>query len=118
MESNIVRVYSIWISGRKLGDVDQQFPIETNIDDIVHNWSTDLKETVKQYFRAKAKREKQLKEFFQDYIVNLYAIEIDTKKFKKEYGLDFDINNDDVQYQIPYYAGYEFITVAERIVQF
>ena len=116
-----IQVYNVWVHGRSLDDVDQQFPINTNIDS--HgNWHSDFKKAYKDFFDAKVKDNDgdygYYSEIFQDYIATLYVIDVDVKKFEKEYGIKFDLENGDVQEAIPYYDNYNFTTVAERISKF
>ena len=116
-----MQVYNVWVHGRSLDDVDQQFPIETNIDS--HgNWHNDFHKAYADFTKAYVKNESEEyvfnDEIFQDYIVTLYVIDIDVEKFEKEYDMKFDLENDDVQEAIPYYNDYKFTTVAERISEF
>ena len=113
-----IQVYNVWVNGRSIDDVDQHFPIDTNID---RHWYSDFKKATQEYFKAKALPDKHYenpKEIFQDYVVTLFSIDIDIKKFEKKYNLKFNIENDDVQDMIPYYVNYGFNTVAERICKF
>jgi|TARA_R110002167_G_scaffold244932_1_gene450398 hypothetical protein len=123
MESKykFVQVYNVWVHGRSLDDVDQQFPIDANVDS--HgNWHNDFSKAYEDYFKAEVKDECEEyilnSTIFEDYIVTLYVIDVDVEKFEKEYGMKFDLENDDVQEAIPYYDDYKFTTVAERISKF
>lgn len=121
---NFIQVYNVWVNGRSVDDIDQQYPIDTNV---AREWHTDLKRAVKDFYNAKAE-ESNKTEFgdiiYQDFQVNLFSIDIDLDEFEKRFDLDFNINCDKCQEMIPYYdknpdgLGYDFNTVAERVVDF
>ena len=116
---NFIQVYNVWVNGRSTGDVDQQYPIDTNIN---REWHTDLKQATKDFYNAKSE-EKDIKTDFgdliyQDYQVNLYSIDIDVAKFEDKFDLDFDIEDENTQEMIPYYVDYDFSNVAERVALF
>lgn len=110
---NFVQVYSIWVNGRYITDVDQHFPVETNVD---REWTTDFKKATDLFFNAKVYGSEFDAEIYQDYIVTLFVIDIDTDEFERDFDLEFDISDEGVQDVIPYYADYDFTTVAERII--
>lgn len=115
---NFVQVYNIWVNGRCIDDIDQHFPINTNIE---REWHNDFKQAYKDFFNAKnleGNVDDFGKPFYQDYIVTLYSIDIDVEKFEKMFDLKFNLEDDDVQEMIPYYEDYKFNTVVERICKF
>lgn len=114
---NFIQVYTIWVNGRRMDDVDQHFPVETNVERI---WHSDFKKASDDFFNAMAIEEDgdDLGLVFQDYIVTLFCIDIDVNKFQEDFGIDFDLEGDAVQDAIPYYCDYDFTTVAERVCEF
>jgi hypothetical protein len=116
---NNIQVYNVWVNGRSIEDVDQHFPVNTNID---RNWNSNLKQAVKDYFNAKVNdcdsEDGFYSEIYQDYIVTLFSIDINIDEFEKKYQIKFDIDNEQVQELIPYYCDYNLNTVAERISKF
>lgn len=115
---NNVIVYCIWINGRASEDVDQHYPIDSNLED-ERVWTNDFKKTYKDFYSAKSTLSKfENDNCFQDYIVQLFSLDIDIDKFEKEYGLKFNINKDEVQESIAYFVNFNFNLVCERIVKF
>lgn len=115
---NHIQVYNVWVNGRDIEDVDQHFPINSNVD---RKWHSDFKKASQDYLSAKAENECEQgfnDEIFQDYQVILFSIDIDIDKFQDMFDLDFDLENDDVLEMIPYYCDYDFNVVAERIEKF
>lgn len=116
---NFTQVYCVWVNGRSIEDVDQHYPIESNLSFVTNrDWHTDFNQATKDYFKAKAVIEEFTTETYKDYVVQLFMIDIDVNKFEIETELEFDINDDKVQEMIPYHKDYDFVTVAERIVSF
>jgi len=115
-----IQVYAIWVNGRDIEDINQSFPVNTNIDTNI--WHSDFKKAVKDYFNAKVKDSEGeygcYSEIYKDYHVGLFSIDINIKEFENKFDLDFDINNEDVQDIIPNYVNYDFNVVAERIGKF
>lgn len=116
---NFVQVYNVWVNGRSIDDVDQHYPIDSNVE---REWHTDFDKAYKDFTGAFAPNMTNdgdwNEEIFQDYAVTLFSIDIDVEKFEKEYDLKFDINDENVQEMIPYYDDYKFNTVAEKILKF
>jgi len=118
---NFTQVYSLWVHGRCINDVDQHFPVDCSIVN-EREWHSDFDKAYKDFINAVVKDEHEEgsfnKDIFKDYIVTLYVIDIDIDKFEKEYCIEFDLKNKEVQDSIPYYDDYKFTTVAERINNF
>lgn len=116
---NFVQVYNVWVNGRSIDDVDQHFPIDSNVD---REWHNDFDQAYKDYVGCFAPNITNdgnwNEEIFQDYSVVLFSIDIDVDKFEKQYDLKFDLTDDRVQEMIPYYDDYKFNTVAEKTVKF
>lgn len=116
---NFVQVYNVWVNGRSIDDVDQQFPIDSNVD---REWYTDFDRAYKDYFGCFAPDITNdgdwNSEIFQDYSVVLYSIDIDIDKFEAQFELKFDIECSECQEMIPYYDDYKFNTVAEKTIKF
>ena len=115
---NFVQVYNVWVNGRSVEDVDQHYPIDNTVE---RAWHNDFNKAVKDFNTAKATESNKNdfgEEYFKDYSVVLYVIDIDVEKFEQEYEMEFDLSSDEVQEAIPYYDNYEFTCVAERIAIF
>jgi len=115
---NFVQIYLIWVNGRSIEDVDQHFPIDSNVE---RNWTDDFKKAVKNFYKAKSINDKDYpdrKEVFQDYVVTLFSFSLNVDEFEKWSGIMFDIKSDEVQDLIPDFTKYEFNVVAEKIMQF
>jgi hypothetical protein len=117
MESmyNFVQLYSVWVNGRSIENVDQHFPLTNNVE---RTWYNHFSLAVKDFYRARVLKKDFYPECFQDYIVTLFVIEIDIPDFEDKYKIKFDLFNEDFQELIPYYVDYNFNTVAERITKF
>jgi hypothetical protein len=111
---NNIQVYTIWVNGRDINDVDQHFPIDTNVE---REWTTDFKKAYKDFYKAKATGE-NYDDIFQDYMVTLFSFDIDLDKFKEMYDLDFDFENENIDDLITNFVNYDFNTVCERVVNF
>ena len=115
---NFVQVYNVWVNGRDINDVDQHYPIDTNVDRV---WHSDFKQAYKDFYSAKnleGNTDDFGEAYYKDYSVVLYVIDIDVEKFEQEYEMEFDLSSDEVQEAIPYYDDYKFTCVAERIAKF
>lgn len=111
---NYVQVYNVWVNGRDADDLDQHYPIDTNIN---RDWHSDFKKATEDYFNAKSL--KMCDELvYQDYQVSLFSIDINIEAFEEMFGLKWDLTDDNVLEMIPYYKDYDFNTVAERIAKF
>ena len=109
-----IQVYIIWVNGRDANDIDQHYPINTNIE---REWTNDFKKAYKEFYKAKS-FESNDSEVFQDYVVTLFNYDIDLDKFKEMYGFDFDMNHEYIQELISNFVNYDFNTVCERIETF
>ena len=116
---NFIQVYNIWANGRSYDDLDQQYPVDSNCERI---WHDDFEKASQEYLNVIVKNKTVEGDFndeiFQDCQVNLYSIDIDVKKFKNMFNLNFDLKNQKVQEMIPYYNDYDFSNVAEKIIKF
>jgi hypothetical protein len=116
-----IQVYSVWVNGRVIEDINQHFPVNCNILNY-DNWHNDFKQATKDYFGAKVKDSDDdygfYSEIYKDYHVALYSININIREFENKFDLKFDIENEEVQEMIPYYVDYDFNVVAERIGKF
>lgn len=119
---NHIQVYTIWVNGRSIKDENQHFPIDSNIDNGL-GWHSDFKKASKDFLKCKAKKKDKdygsdLENYFKDYHIALYSIDINIVEFEKNYGIEFDLNDNNVQEYIPYYVDYDFNVVAERLANF
>lgn len=115
-------VYTIWLNGRSIDNIENHYPIDCYNVDGIREWTTNFKKIVKDYFKIIVKdsdnKDGDYTEAFKDYHICLYSIDVDIKEFEIMFGLDFDINNEDVQDCLPDYINYDFNVVAERIAKF
>lgn len=96
---NFIQVYSIWASGRSIDDLNQQYPINTNIN--THHWGNCLKTAVNDFYKCKETEEDpDIEEVYQDYVVILFSVEIDKEEIKKQYDVDFDAEDFNLDSQI------------------
>ena len=109
--NGFIQVYNLWANGRDIDNLDMEFPIFPNDGGDYHNWHTDLKKAVKDFFGVKIKDSDSENGFYtltyKDYHVTLFSIDV-----------KFDFENDDIQELISNYVNYDFNTVAERISKF
>lgn len=116
-----VIVYNIWVNGRDIEDVDQHYPVNSNLNNY-NVWHSDFKRATDDYFNTEVKDSDRefgyYSEIYQDYIVILFSIDINVNEFENMFDLDFDLKDERVQEMIPYYVDYNLNTIAERIDNF
>lgn len=114
-----IQVYSVWVNGRDIHNINDHYPINSNVE---RDWHSDFKRAFTDYYGAIGFEYDEFGnasiDLYRDYIVTLFSIEINIKKFENLFDLDFNIDDERVQDMIPYYVDYEFNTVAERIESF
>ena len=120
--NGFIQVYNLWANGRDIDNLDMEFPIFPNDGGDYHNWHTDLKKAVKDFFGVKIKDSDSENGFYtltyKDYHVTLFSIDVNIKEFEEMFDVKFDFENDDIQELISNYVNYDFNTVAERISKF
>lgn len=113
-----IQVYTVWVNGRDIDDVNQHFPVNCNIENY-GNWHCNIKQAVNDYYDVEVYDiegdEGLYSDIYQDIHIALYSIDINVKDFESKFDLNFDLDDVNTQEMIPYYVDYDFNVVAERI---
>lgn len=104
------QLYMIWVNGVMKNKHENQYPLFSNIK---IEWTDDLEKAVSDYKNAVA-----IQENYDQYIVTLFSVEIEPKKFAKRWGVKFNLSDERTQDAIGYEVDFKFNTVAERCVNF
>lgn len=117
-----IQLYNIWVLGRSINDLGQQFPIDAKESIKTHVWRDDFKKVVADYHKITVLEvDEELNcnsEIFKDATVILFSVDIRVSDFKKYTNKKMDLKNDEIQESISYFTDYKFNTVAQRITNF
>lgn len=123
IDHNYVQVYKVEVYGRSKEDSEQHFPIDSKL--VTDGWHTDLYKAVEEFKSVKicdCKKDENYmlsySDIYQDYIVQLFSLDININEFETVTGLVFDLKYYDIQEALEYYVDFKFNTVAERIDDF